>query len=202
MSLPPFSKKVLSEIASGTRHPNGKKKVPVEVLSAKRADQREALNAAISQSRMSGKVVDKVFGKRVKSVRSKAMEAADKWFSEWIRLRDSDATGRVTCVTCSHTDHWRYLQCGHMVTRGNQSTRYDERNCTTQCRGCNYNGGKTAKHKDAIDRKYGLGTAQALEDKGRVECKRNAGNFQFIADTYKERVEWIKQHEPGKFKTP
>src|SRR5690606_27650441 len=43
---------------------------------------------------------------------------ADQWFSEFIRLRDAGPDGWVKCCTCTHANHWRYLQNGHFVTRG------------------------------------------------------------------------------------
>lgn len=135
----------------------------------------------------------------IKTERAKWKAKADKYFSEFIRLRDAGPDGRVKCVTCSHTDHWRYLQCGHFVTRGHQSTRFDEMNCNTQCRGCNYNGGQHLKHADAIDRKHGMMTAETLEEKGRIPCRRTTQDYRFIAETYKARVDMIREMEPGKF---
>lgn len=138
-----------------------------------------------------------------KSSRSKWKAKADKWFSEFIRLRDSDEHGRVKCVTCSHTDHWRYLQCGHCLERGNMSTRYDEKNCNAQCAGCNWNGGQRVKHEAAIDAKHGEGTVAALELKEKVwratKSQIKERDFRFYADTYRSRVERIKQAEPGRY---
>jgi hypothetical protein len=126
---------------------------------------------------------------------------ADKWFSEFIRLRDSDENGRVKCITCSHTNHWRQLQNGHWITRGHESTRYDEKNCNCQCRGCNYNGGQHLKHAVAIEAKYGTGTTAALELKAKLPCKRTSSDYQFLYHTYKERVLRIKEQEPGRYAT-
>jgi hypothetical protein len=137
--------------------------------------------------------------KSSKDERAKWKAKADKWFSEWIRLRDAGPDGRVKCCTCSHTNHWRYLQCGHFVTRGHQSTRFDEQNCNTQCRGCNYNGGQHLKHATFIDGKYGAGTAAKIEEKGRRRCNRTAFDFKFLADTYKARVQHIKEQEPLRY---
>ncbi len=137
----------------------------------------------------------------IKTERAKWKAKADKWFSEFIRLRDAGPDGRVKCVTCSHTDHWRYLQCGHFVTRGHQSVRFDEKNASCQCRGCNYNGGQHLKHAVAIDRRYGEGTAKALEAKGAQRCSRTTADYRFTAESYKARVQWIKEHEPDKYAT-
>lgn len=156
------------------------------------------------QTPMGAKVADTLFGKSKakdsqREARKKAKAAADKWFSEFIRLRDAGPDGRVKCVTCSHTDHWRYLQNGHLVTRGHQSTRFDEQNCSAQCRGCNYNGGQHVKHAAAIDARYGAGTSDALHTKAKRRCSRTLGDYQFIANVYKERVDLIKATEPDKY---
>lgn len=157
---------------------------------------------SIEELKASGLVVKASKLSDSKSEKAKWKDKADKWFSEFIRLRDAGPNGRVTCITCSHTDHWRYLQCGHYVTRGHGSTRFDEKNCNTQCRGCNYNGGQHMKHATAIDRKHGAGTAEALEQKGRMRTNRTVFDYQFIANTYKARVFWIRQHEPEKYESP
>jgi hypothetical protein len=137
---------------------------------------------------------------KAKSERAKWKAAADKWFSEFIRLRDSDEFGRVTCVTCSHRGHWRELQCGHWITRGHEATRFDERNCTTQCRGCNYNGGQHLKHAAAIERLHGARMLVELEEKAKRPCHRTPSDYQFLAQTYKARVDYVKQVFPNKYK--
>jgi hypothetical protein len=136
-----------------------------------------------------------------KSVRDKGYwkRQADKWFSEFIRLRDSDERGRVKCVTCSHTNHWRQLQNGHWITRGHEATRYDEQNCHTQCRGCNYNGGQHLKHAAAIEEMYGAETCENMERKARMKCRRTLLDYKFLAETYKSRVLRIKETEPERY---
>ena len=52
----------------------------------------------------------------------------DKIFSKYIRARD------IKCVVCGSEDH---LQCGHLLSRINYSTRWDEKNANCQCGHCN-----------------------------------------------------------------
>jgi len=66
--------------------------------------------------------------KAITSERKKAVAAADREFSRFIRARD----GR--CVTCGTTER---LQCGHLFSRSNYSLRWDERNAYCQCASCN-----------------------------------------------------------------
>ena len=138
-------------------------------------------------------------GPKVKTPKQKWKALADKCFSEFIRLRDSDEHGRVKCITCSHTGHWRTLQCGHWITRGHEATRFDERNCNTQCRGCNYNGGKHIAHQAQIAVKHGFKAIDDLEAKAEQPCRRTESDYKFLAETYKARVDLIKETEPNKY---
>jgi hypothetical protein len=136
-----------------------------------------------------------------RDARKKAKAAADKWFSEFIRLRDSDAEGFATCITNPKIrKHWRDMDCGHWISRAKEATRYDERNANAQSKQSNrFQGGHFLEHGLAIDRKFGPGTRQDLERKAGQVCKRTVNDYLFIADTYKKRVQWIKEHEPQRY---
>lgn len=124
-----------------------------------------------------------------KTDRSKAMKKADTFFSKFIRLRDADEHGYVSCVTCGSRRHWREVDCGHFITRAKQATRYDERNCHAQCKGCNrFQGGKFLEHEAAIDRIHGRGTAEELKRKAMMPCRRAAIDFAHIAMEYKAKA--------------
>ena len=68
------------------------------------------------------------------SERQKAVRAADKAFSEYIRKRDG-----YTCYTCGHVGQPSdgVMQVGHLITRAKYSVRWDEDNAACQCRSCN-----------------------------------------------------------------
>ena len=154
---------------------------------------------------MSAKVVDTLFGKAKakdsqRDARKKAKAKAWKMFSEWVRLRDAGPDGRAQCITCQRSDHWRTMDAGHYITRAKESTLFDERNVSCQCKGCNrFQGGKFLEHGLAINRKFGPGTREALEQKAGQVCKRTVNDYLFIADTYKKRVELIKANEPERY---
>lgn len=138
---------------------------------------------------------------KAKDERAKAKARAWKWFSMFIRLRDSLADGYGKCITCPRSAHWSTMDAGHYITRAKEATLFDERNVHLQCKGCNrFQGGKFLEHGQAIDRKYGHGTKAAIELKAVQVCKRTTQDYQFIEATYRKRVEWIKQNEPSKFK--
>ncbi len=192
MSLPPMSKKRAAAIKDGSLKTRGTFVVNL-------AEIRDR------QTPMGAKVADTLFGKSKakdsqRDARKKAKAAAWKWFSEWIRLRDAGQDGRAQCITCQRSDHWRTMDAGHFLTRAKESTLFDERNVSCQCKGCNrFQGGKFYEHGHAVDRKFGPGTREALEKKASQVCKRTVNDYLFIADTYKRRVQWIKEHEPERY---
>lgn len=104
--------------------------------------------------------------------RSKLIKRLDDVFSVFIRKRSADEFGFVRCFTCQAMEHWKHMQCGHFVVRGNMSTRYDEVNCQPQCNECNqHKGGNEKVFEVNLDRKYGEGTADKLRLLGKKTCK-------------------------------
>jgi len=97
---------------------------------------------------------------------SKELEKVlDKWFSRFIRLRDSDSNGTIKCCTCGKFKIWNQgVDCGHYSKR-NKSHRYNEMNCAAQCKYCNGRmKGEADKHAVYIDEKYGIDAAEDLRD--------------------------------------
>ena len=91
-------------------------------------------------------------------------DIADKWFSIFIRLRDSDDNGIVKCCTCGKYHDWKRVDTGHYLKRQHMATRFNEVNCAAQCKGCNcFEQGQSAKHRDYILQKYGQQKLDLLE---------------------------------------
>ena len=113
---------------------------------------------------------------------------ADRWFSYYTRLVDSNGNGYVQCVTCKKWFFWKYVQCGHFVTREKPATRFNEQNCNPQCESCNcFHDGEQGKHALAIDKKYGSGTAQRLVDLGDIRGQKVHDQYtlKLISDEYR-----------------
>lgn len=102
-------------------------------------------------------------------------------FSQLIRLKDAYADGMVKCYTCDEVKHWKYMQCGHFVKRGNMTTRYSEKNTRPQCKNCN-------EHKDGNEKVF----AEQLEaeEPGIVEILREQGREveDFSRDELKRKI--------------
>ena len=132
-----------------------------------------------------------------------AIKSADKQFSIFIRLRDSNKQGYAKCCTCWRKKHWKKMDCGHYIKRQFLSTRWDERNCAIQCKSCNkFEQGAQDKHAEYIRKKYGQKVLDELEFKHSYE-KRHKTKFyvfelQKIACKYKLKTEKLLKERSGR----
>src|SRR3990167_553669 len=121
-----------------------------------------------------------------KSDYQKAKARLDKYFSEYIRLRDSK-DGICRCVTCGKLFFWKNGDCGHFISRKYLSLRWDEKNCGAQCKSCNlFNQGEQYKFVKAINTRWGDGTVAMLELKKHNLFKAGAFELNFLAGEYKK----------------
>lgn len=128
--------------------------------------------------------------------RQKLVGKVDVLFSEVIRLRDADNNGIVTCITCGDKLHWTEAQCGHYVLRGNMSTRWNLKNSHGQCGLCNStHDGMAEEHAQAIDRKYGPGTADQLEKLGRTEVHFSEPELESMCQELKKEIKALKEEK-------
>lgn len=123
----------------------------------------------------------------MKKTISKLTKELDKYFSLFIRLRNSDEYGNVECFTCEKQGFYKTgMQCGHFQSRKHYSTRWNETNCQVQCVACNmYNQGEQFKFSVNLDNSFGLGTAKGLEVKARKTTK-------FMRSDYLENISYYK----------
>ena len=127
---------------------------------------------------------------------SKLKKELDKWFSLFIRLRQSEE-GLCQCFTCGKVDHYKRMQNGHFQSRRFMATRYSEDgNCEVQCVACNmFRGGEQYKFALNLDAKYGEGTAEDLESLARTIVKFTRVDYEDKISYYKSTVEKIKKEK-------
>lgn len=117
---------------------------------------------------------------------------ADKYFSKYIRYRDSTKRPDgyyCQCITC---DKWlpiTQMHAGHFQSRRFSSTRYDDENVNAQCAGCNtFNAGEQYKYAKALEMKYGDGTAENLEKRAREYHKLTIQELEDIIEEAKSNL--------------
>lgn len=92
---------------------------------------------------------------------------ADLWkiFSKYIRSKDADWKGYITCFTCPTTDDWRTFDAGHYIPKATSGSylKFYERNVHPQCINCNrLKGGNYTEYKNRLILKYGLDIIKEL----------------------------------------
>lgn len=120
---------------------------------------------------------------------SQLKKKADKVFSEYIRQRDGGK-----CITCGHTDEWKYLQAGHYITRDVLELRYDERNVNCQCYACNVcRKGNYPVYSLKLIEKYGDNILYELDEI--VKKYKADGLRQYKKDFYIEIINRYKENK-------
>lgn len=140
----------------------------------------EALKAQLPFSKIQPKPPKKrKYRKLEQKTAQQLVKEADKYFSWYIRLRDSDyvkekSEWQGTCISCPNSylvafmdrgklHFTNYVDNGHFVSRGHKIVRYDEENCNLQCKRCNkWLSGNAVNYRLGLDAKYGAGTADKL----------------------------------------
>ena len=119
-----------------------------------------------------------------------------KVFSVYIRLRDADNNGIVTCITTGKRMHWKDADAGHFIGRRHLATKFHEQNVHAQSRGSNrFNSGDQFKYSLAINKKYGSGTAEKLLVMSRQTCKRAKFEIDALTEHYKKEIERLKNEK-------
>lgn len=125
-------------------------------------------------------------------------KSADKYFSQYIRLRDSDQNGIAECITCDTRVHWKRIQCGHFVSRKASTLRFDEENCNAQCVGCNmFKQGEQYLYSKAIDLKYGDGKAEELMNRRFETHKFTIPELEEIISDSQQQIKFYLEHIKG-----
>lgn len=121
---------------------------------------------------------------------------ADKWFSRFIRLRDSDENGIGKCCTCGRIGEVKYMDNGHYIKRQHSRLRYSEINCNLQCKKCNaFEQGRDVNFRKYLVEKYGENSVLILEKSKYGYSKKGKMEIRIIADYYKEQVNKILKNK-------
>ncbi len=132
---------------------------------------------------------------------NKKLKTYDKWFSRYIRLRDTNKYGFGLCITCHRKCHFDALDAGHCFTRNNLSTRFDDKNVHAQCHNCNrFKGGESEAHKLRIAHRYGQETLDWLTKKTSSMMNLLPFEIKEGSDKYRELVRELYAQKSARFK--
>ena len=118
---------------------------------------------------------------------TKLKNLADTAFSLYIRRRDADTNGYVTCVTCPTNKHYKMMDAGHFVSRKKEGTRYDDRNVFTQCKRCNiFMSGNKPEFSIFLMKRFGKGIVEELVKTGNLIVRRRTWDYEELIAKFKE----------------
>ena len=119
---------------------------------------------------------------------SKLKKELDKWFSLYIRLRDSTSEGAVICITCGCIKNYKQgMQNGHFQSRKHYATRWDEQNCQVQCAGCNvFRYGEQFLFAKYLDERFYAGLSDELYFKSKQIVKFTNSEIEDMILKYKK----------------
>lgn len=128
-------------------------------------------------------------GKRKRGSRRDLEKECDRLFSILIRMKHLMHNDRIECYTCGHTYHYREMQCGHYIGRGNHITRWLEDNCRPQCKTCNeYKHGNLEEFKLRLERET-PGLPEFLENLKNQTEKHTQSDLTELIFHLKQRIE-------------
>jgi len=120
----------------------------------------------------------------------------DRIFSEYIRLRDADQNGYVSCITCGSIHYWsdgHQINNGHFLPRGRKATRFDETNCHSQCVRCNmYKSGEWDIYEQRLIELYGKEAVEELKLKSRIGGGYDSYQLKEKILEYREKIKQLK----------
>ena len=100
-----------------------------------------------------------------------------------VRKGAADSRGYITCY-CGVSIPWQEADCSHYIYRSCLNLRYDFRNTHPSCRRCNrFMGGNLAAYALFLERKYGTGILQTLEQ----EKHKIVKNFPYLEESEKRK---------------
>jgi len=125
-------------------------------------------------SRSKGKPINKISDRRKaleigNESEDNVIDDLDMVVSLYIRIRDSNENGFLTCCTCPNEVHYKDADAGHWLSRGNMSVRWNENNIAGQCRTCNRaKYGEQDKFAEYIENKH-KGMTAWLTEQSRIQ---------------------------------
>ena len=126
-----------------------------------------------------------------KSKKQKLKLKAWNLFSEWVRRRDADNSGLVNCVTCGKLANWKNdgMQAGHFIAGRTLSLLFDDRNCHTQCYGCNVGrNGAQVEYFIYMEKRYSREVIDELRQLKYQARKYGIGDYELLISDLERKI--------------
>lgn len=120
---------------------------------------------------------------------------ADKYFSLYVRLRDSNENGYLNCFICGKWMHYKEAECLHFNVRQHMATRYDPECAHAGCSHCNNDPNHDNYYWEMMVSTYGLEKVEALKQRHNNEMKLMRVDLIYLCKEFKEKFETLKKQK-------
>lgn len=116
----------------------------------------------------------------------------DRIFSDLVRRKAADPYGKVQCVTCGKSMHWKESHAGHFIKRQHRSLRWNPLNCHPQCSGCNvFRGGQQDEYSAYVIKRYGIDIFNKLMQIKHTTVKFTRVDLEDMIESYREELGYL-----------
>ena len=124
-----------------------------------------------------------------KPSRKSLINKLDRIFSEYIRKKNADKKGFVTCITSQKKYHYSEVDAGHFISRKEISTRWHEDNVWPQSRFDNrFRYGRQYVYSLALEKKK-QGLPKHLYNLSKQTVKYSISDLEEMVEKYKNLLE-------------
>lgn len=129
---------------------------------------------------------------RQEAERSYLIHDLDDIVSKYIRIRESDKYGYVSCYTCGLNDSWTKMDCGHYISRKFMGLRWDVRNLKPQCKKCNqFMDGNISIYESNLELET-PGITNQLKEESRDIVKYSKEDLKHMIINFREKLKLAK----------
>jgi hypothetical protein len=112
-----------------------------------------------------------------------------KIFSEWIRRKDADQGGTVTCYTCGKLMFWKEAHAGHALPGRHNAVLLDNDIVRVQCPPCNlWKGGNYPVFTAKLIRENGLEWFESKLQGAKQVVKYTRSDLEDLINDYKQKL--------------
>lgn len=114
-------------------------------------------------------------------------------FSRYIRLRDADLYGNITCYCCGDKLNWKMADAMHFIPRAHMYTRFMEENVHAGCQKCNrMNSGELALYAQHLERDRN-GSVEMLQEHFRIVYKYDRTELKCLISEYSRKLKQLQK---------
>lgn len=128
-----------------------------------------------------------------KGSKTKLIAKLDRIFSQYIRLRDCNSNGYCKCISCGRFVHVSQIDCGHFMSRRHMATRFDEDNCSGECKYCNrFDASHLVGYQRNLELKIGATKVEKLVWKAKTPKHFLDSELEEMIEYYKNEVKRLQ----------